>query len=268
MCNSECLDSELLLAAVLEVPRSYLYTHPANNLTQDQQSRFNTLLQRRKRGEPIAYILGTKAFWTLDLEVNQDTLIPRPATELLVELALHYLPATAACQVIDLGTGSGAIALSLAQERPHWQLTASDNYPNTLAVAKRNAERYQLSHINFVLSDWCKQLPAMQVDAIVSNPPYIRMDDAHLEQGDLRFEPQHALASGRDGLTALRTIITESHTLLKPGGYLLVEHGYDQGEAVRNLMKVADYIEIKQYRDLESHERVVVGRIDPSAKPC
>lgn len=264
--NTSIKELELLLAKVLGVSRSYLYTHPINEntLTADQKNELNTYLQRREQGEPIAYILGAQGFWSLELEVNPHTLIPRPCTEILVELVLKYLPSEYPCQVIDLGTGSGAIALAIASECPDWQITASDKNPETLAVAKRNAERYKLTQVNFVLSDWFIQLPVKHFDAIISNPPYIKINDPHLTQGDLRFEPEQALVSGIDGLTALRKIIKESPKFLKPGGYLFLEHGFDQGEVVRNLMKEAGYTNIQQYRDLESHERVVVGKLNLS----
>lgn len=262
--NTNTKEFELLLAKALSVSRSYLYMHSIdeNTFTVEQKNKLQTLLERREQGEPIAYILGTQGFWSLELEVNPHTLIPRPCTELLVELALKYLPLESPCQVIDLGTGSGAIALALASERHHWQITASDKNPNALATAKRNAKRCQLDQVQFILSDWFAELPVKRFDAIISNPPYIKINDPHLIQGDLRFEPEQALVSGIDGLTALRKIIQESPKFLKSGGYLFLEHGYDQGKAVRNLMKEAGYRNIQQYRDLESHERAVVGRLN------
>ena len=259
-------DIELLLAHALNIPPNYLYAQRINTLDSllpEQKNILKKNLERRKKGEPIAYILGAQGFWSLDLEVNSHTLIPRPCTELLVELVLKYLPKNFPCQVLDLGTGSGAIILALARERPHWKPTGSDNYPDTLEIAKKNAKNHGLFQINFVLSNWCEKffLSDLKLDAIVSNPPYIKIGDIHLEQGDLRFEPKQALVSGEDGLTALKIIIRQSRDLLKPGGYLFLEHGFDQGEMVRNLMQAAGYINIQQYRDLEAHERVVTGQL-------
>ena len=254
---------ELLLAAVLNVPRAYLYAHPVDThaLSQEQQHQLTALLERRAQGEPIAYILGSQGFWTLDLEVNPHALIPRPCTERLVELVLAQLPIAEPCQVIDLGTGSGAIALALASERPHWQLIATDKDPKTLALAKRNATRHQLNNLQFFLSNWCAQLPELQVNAIVSNPPYIKINDPHLDQGDLRFEPKIALVSGKEGLTALKKIIQTSQGLLRPGGQLFLEHGFDQRDDVSKLMQQAGYRDIQHHQDLESHDRVVIGRL-------
>lgn len=259
------LDAELLLASALKVPLNRLYAHlyacSANTrLTENEQRYLAIQSQRRKKGEPMAYILGTQGFWSLHIAVNPHTLIPRPATELLVERVLMCLPGTNTHHVLDLGTGSGAIALAIAHERPHWTITASDDYPEALNTAQSNAQHYQINNITFVRSDWYKALQGQLVDAIVSNPPYLKPGDPHLERGDLRFEPKHALISAPDGLTALRTVIDGSPALLRSGGYLLLEHGFDQGEAVRNFMKQAGYTHIQQYKDLNSHERVVVGQ--------
>ena len=255
------LDAELLLAAALGKPRSYLRTWPERELAADQLGLFRSHLQRRRQGEPVAYILGHQGFWSLDLEVAPHTLIPRPDTELLVETALALLPATPLA-ALDLGTGTGAIALALASERPGWQVTGVDRVEDAVALAERNRQRLQLDNVRFLHSHWFSALAGQRFGLILSNPPYIRADDRHLDQGDVRFEPSSALVAGADGLDDIRAIIQAAPQYLLAGGWLLLEHGFDQAEAVRELLATAGFSEAHSRRDLGGHERISLGRFD------
>ncbi|HBZ94665.1 MAG TPA: peptide chain release factor N(5)-glutamine methyltransferase [Pseudomonas sp.] len=255
------LDAELLLAAALNKPRSYLRTWPERELEVDQLALFQANLQRRRQGEPVAYILGHQGFWSLDLEVAPHTLIPRPDTELLVETALDLLPATS-LTVLDLGTGTGAIALALASERPAWQVTGVDRIEEAVALAERNRQRLGLGNAGFLLSHWFSALAGRRYGLILSNPPYIRADDQHLAQGDVRFEPSSALVAGRDGLDDIRAIIQAAPEYLLAGGWLLLEHGFDQAEDVRGLLADGGFVEVHSQRDLAGLERISLGRFD------
>lgn len=254
------LDIELLLAAALGKNRSYLHTWPERIVTTEAAATFDDYLQRRRRGEPVAYILGQQGFWKLDLEVAPHTLIPRPETELLVETALQLLPATPA-KVLDLGTGTGAIALALASERGGWQVTAVDRVAEAVALAERNRERLRLGNVRVLESHWYGALAGERFQIIISNPPYIRATDPHLVAGDVRFEPASALVAGTDGLDDLRTIIAQAPAHLEPGGWLLLEHGYDQAAAVRELLAKHDFEQIESREDLGGHERITLGRL-------
>ena len=252
-------EAELLLQHVLQQPRAWLFAHGADIPGDAALQRFRALLARRTAGEPLAYILGRREFWSLDLEVTPAVLIPRAETELLVELALQRLPQKQKVDIADLGTGSGAIALALAHERPLARVLATDASPAALEVAWRNAERLGLGNVEFLRSDWFDGLGARRFDLIVSNPPYIAADDAHLYRGDLRFEPPDALASGADGLEAIRTIAHAAQAHLHPGGALLLEHGYEQGDAVRGILQQSGFVDVFTARDLEQRERVTGG---------
>lgn len=253
------IDAEILLAHVLVRPRSWLYAHAQDALEEELLQRFFDLVKRRKNGQPIAQITAHREFWSLDLLVTKDTLIPRPETELLVELALTHLSQTEVSSVLDLGTGTGAIALAIAKERPQAIVAGVDADFSALEVARANAVAHTLTQIQFFHSDWFSGLPNRYFDLIVSNPPYIAEGDPHLKQGDLRFEPHHALASGTDGLDAIRQIVHDAPVHLVKHGWLLIEHGYDQGEVVRRLFSAAGFTGIQTMRDLENRERVTLG---------
>jgi release factor glutamine methyltransferase len=253
-------EAELLLLHVLQKPRSWLFTHADEVLEMDVQTAFSALLDRRAAGEPVAYLVGHRGFWTLDLEVTPATLIPRPETELLVELALQRLPPGFSGQVADLGTGSGAIALAIASERPQAQVVATDASGAALEVARRNAQRHAITNVGFVQGDWLAPLADRRFDLIASNPPYIEAADPHLARGDLRFEPASALASGRDGLDDIRRIVDGARHHLAPGGWLLFEHGWNQGNVAHALLRDAGYAEVFTAQDLEQRDRVSGGR--------
>lgn len=258
--DSARLDAEVLLAFVLNRTRSFLFAHPEYVLTSGEQSAYDEVVEKRRQGEPIAYLTGQRAFWTLDLDVSPAVLIPRPETELLVELALD-MPVGEDALVVDLGTGSGAIALALASERRQWQLVATDSSESALAVARQNAQKLGLTNVEFRIGDWCRALPEhIKVDMIVSNPPYIDPTDPHLQRGDLRFEPLTALAAEEQGLRDLRVICRQSVSVIKPGGWLLVEHGFEQGAAVRQLLQQQGFTDVRSACDLGGHERISLGR--------
>jgi len=252
-------EAELLLAYVLDRPRSWLIAHADDALDAAQLQAYARVVERRATGEPVAYIVGHRGFWSLDLEVTPATLIPRPETELLVELALERLPRDAAAHVADLGTGSGAIALAIARERPHARIVATDVSADALAVAQRNALGHQLAHVSFLKGPWFIPLAGQRLDVVVSNPPYIESADPHLLEGDLRFEPRGALAAGADGLDDIRRIVDGAGRHLRANGWLLLEHGWNQGEAVRLLLRNAGFADIFTARDIEDRERVSAG---------
>ncbi|MBM7132243.1 peptide chain release factor N(5)-glutamine methyltransferase [Dyella mobilis] len=252
-------DAEVLLAYALSKSRSWLIAHADDALSAEHALAYRVLVEQREAGEPVAYITGRRGFWSLDLEVTPATLIPRPETELLVELALEHLPIDADVRVADLGTGSGAIALAIARERPRAEVTAVDASVDALAVAQRNAQRHGIANVSFAQGDWFAPLQGLRFGVIVSNPPYIECDDPHLNQGDLRFEPLSALASGADGLDDIRRIIADAKAHLLADGWLLFEHGWDQGEAVRTLLRNASFAKVSTMQDLEGRDRVSVG---------
>ena len=253
-------DAEELLLHVVQRQRSWLFAHGRDPLPDAVLRQFDELLQRREAGEPVAYLTGHRGFWTLDLQVGPATLIPRPETELLVELALQRVDMKPGRRIADLGTGSGAIALALASERPAAQVLATDFSEAALVVAQANAQANALANVSFRHGSWLQPLAAEQFDLIASNPPYIAEQDPHLEQGDLRFEPATALASGADGLDAIREIIAGAPQHLLPGGWLLFEHGWDQGPAVAELLRERGFVNVAVHQDLEQRDRVTLGQ--------
>ncbi|GAB3744466.1 peptide chain release factor N(5)-glutamine methyltransferase [Lysobacter olei] len=253
-------EADLLLAHALGRPRTWLFSHGGDEVDGEAAEQFESLVQRRMRGEPVAYLTGHRGFWRFDLAVGPATLIPRPETERLVELALERLPTAQSLRVADLGTGSGAIALALAAERPQAALVATDASAAALEVARANAGRLHLANIEFRLGDWFAPVCGERFNLIASNPPYIASDDPHLDEGDLRFEPAAALASGQDGLDAIREIVAGAPVHLLPNGWLLLEHGWDQGVAVRDLLASAGFRDVATELDLEGRDRVTLGR--------
>ncbi|MCH8499905.1 MAG: peptide chain release factor N(5)-glutamine methyltransferase [Marinobacter sp.] len=252
------LDAELLLEAVTGWSRTRFRAWPERVPEPTCQRAFQALLARRQQGEPIAHILGSQDFWSLTLKVNTHTLIPRADTECLVEAALE-LPLPQTCRALDLGTGTGAIALALAKERPGWVVMATDRVPEAVALATANALQLGLGRVSVIQSRWFDQLPATRFDLIVSNPPYIPADDVHLTQGDVRYEPASALVAGADGLDDLREIIAAAPQWLNTGGWLVVEHGYDQQEAVQALFQAAGFQALETRRDYGGNPRLTLG---------
>ncbi len=261
------LEATLLLCHLLQVPRSHLFAWPEKPLTPGQQQAYEALIQRRLSGEPIAHITGEREFWSLPLHITPDTLIPRPETELLVERALKHLVTLSAPRIADLGTGSGAIALALASERPDALIHASDRSTAALTVASGNAASLKLHNVSFFPGNWCHALPAGEgYNLILSNPPYIEADDPHLNQGDLPREPARALVSGQDGLDDIREIAAQSPTYLKPGGWLLLEHGEGQAPSVRQILEQRGFTAITTHKDLARRPRLTEGRIPPEGE--
>lgn len=256
----DAVDAGLLLAYATGRPRGWLFAHGDAGVDPAVAARFGALVARREAGEPVAYLVGQRGFWRLDLMVTADTLIPRPETELLVELALQRIPVAAAARVADLGTGSGAIALAIAGERRQARVVAIDNSPAALAVARRNAAANGIDNVEFRAGHWLAPLAGERCELIVANPPYIASDDAHLAQDDLRFEPRAALVSGDDGLDAIREIVRAAPAHLVAGGWLLLEHGCDQGAAVHALLSAAGFVDVATVQDLEGRDRVGLGR--------
>ncbi|MEX0976244.1 MAG: peptide chain release factor N(5)-glutamine methyltransferase [Woeseia sp.] len=252
--DSPRLDAELLLARAIDVAGSYLLAHPEDVLDDDAVERFRLAIDRRAAGVPVPYITGVREFWSIALAVSPDTLVPRPETELLVELALGHLPPGRALRVLDLGTGSGAIAVALAKERPSSFITATDQSAAALAVARENARRHLLANIEFTLGDWTSAVAGARFDLIVSNPPYLAVDDPALPS--LRHEPLTALVAGNDGLDTFRILARDCRALLDVGGSLLLEHGVDQREQVAGILVAAGWSQIECFRDLAGRPRV------------
>lgn len=253
------LEADLLLAHVLGVNRAWLFANPAQDVTPPNQQVFMELIARRSAGEPIAYLVGVREFWSLPLRVTPDVLIPRPETELLVETALRFIPPGAAWRVADLGTGSGAVALAIACERPACEVHATELSAAALAVAARNVDTIAPGRVQLHHGSWLEPLQGL-FRVIVANPPYVATGDPHLAEGDCRFEPGLALSPGPDGLEAIRRIARDALPCLEPGGLLAFEHGYDQGESARQLLRALGYRHIETGQDLEGRDRVTSGR--------
>ena len=256
--DSARLDAEILLCQTINMPRSYLFAHPEDELDDLTKDRFEALLQRRISGEPMPYITGTKEFWSHELLVSPATLVPRPETELLVELALREIPRKAEWQVLDLGTGSGAIAISIAAERLLCTVTATDVSPDALAIAAENVRQADLANVICVPGAWTEPVTDQQFNVIVSNPPYVREDDEALQ--DLRHEPLSALASGADGLDDIRILATDCGGILAADGWLMMEHGADQQADVANILEAAGWVDVTCHNDLAGKPRVTAAR--------
>ncbi|WP_111742059.1 peptide chain release factor N(5)-glutamine methyltransferase [Leminorella richardii] len=252
-------DAEILLGFVTGKTRTFLMAFSETPLEPSALAQLESLLARREKGEPIAYLVGQREFWSLMLNVSPATLIPRPDTERLVELALEHLP-TVECDILDLGTGTGAIALALGCERPDSSVTGIDLQPAAVALAQDNAERLGIDNVHFVQGNWFEPLSECYFDVIVSNPPYIDKNDPHLRQGDVRYEPNSALVAEQNGLADLQWIVQHSPDYLKQGGWLLVEHGWEQGELVRVLFKQRGFDLIATHQDYGGNDRVTIGR--------
>ncbi len=261
--DSPRLDAEVLLAFVLEKNRSYCRAWNDKILDSPTISRFESLISQRLEGVPIAYLTGKREFWSRDFNVSPDVLIPRPDTELLIELCLAQIPTNSTFNILDLGTGSGAIAVTLAAERPHVKVSAVDASAAALAIAKENARRHDCQNVEFILSDWFSSVPKIKFDLIVSNPPYIAPDDEHLSQGDVRFEPKSALISAGNGLHDITVIATEAKNYLTPCGQLWFEHGYNQAPAVRTILTQLHYSNLQTFTDLAGQPRVTKGIFIP-----
>jgi len=256
--DSARLDAEILLCRSIDMPRSYVFAHPDDELDERSLDRFDALLCRREGGEPMAYITGTREFWSLELLITPATLVPRPETELLVELALREIPRKGSGQVLDLGTGSGAIAIAIAGERPLCDVTATDISQEALAVARENVRQAGLANVSCVHGDWIEPVADRNFDIVVSNPPYVRADDAVLET--LRYEPVSALASGRDGLDDIRILAARCPAITAESGWLMIEHGAEQPVAVASLLDAAGWVDIACHKDLAGLPRVTVAR--------
>jgi len=258
--ESARLDAEILLCLTIDMPRSYLFAHPEDELDDLSLSRFEALLERRLQGEPMSYITGTREFWSHELLVSPATLVPRPETELLVELALREIPRNAEWQILDLGTGSGAIAISIAAERSLCTVTATDNSADALSIARENARQADLANVTCLLGNWTTPVEHQRFNIVLSNPPYVRSDDEALL--DLRHEPLSALASGKDGLDDLRVLARDCAPILAEDGWLMLEHGADQKGDVADLLKAAGWVDITCHNDLADLPRVTVARRD------
>ena len=257
--ESALLDSEILLCAALNKTRAHLRAWPDKEVAADQWEIFWELIQRRKQGTPIAYLTGRREFWSRDFIVTPDVLIPRPETELLIELSLELIPENQRVNILDLGTGSGIIAVTLAAERPLADVVAADLSLPALNVARHNAEKHQIGNITLYQSDWFADLPEQLFDLVVSNPPYIAEGDSHLAEGDLRFEPKSSLCAEQEGFSDIMKIAENALRWLKAGGHLLIEHGYDQPLRVQEIFKGLGYQNIKTHADLANHPRVTSG---------
>jgi release factor glutamine methyltransferase len=261
--DSALLDAEVLLCQTLNQPRSHLRAWPDKLIQPEQLAAFRALIEQRQRGTPIAYITGNREFWSRDFQVTPDVLIPRPDTELLIELSLKLVPADEPVKIIDLGTGSGIIAITLAAELPRAQISATDLSLAALHIARLNANKHHVCNIAFYHSDWFADIPETKFNLIISNPPYIAEDDSHLEQGDVRFEPQSALSAPEQGLADIRIIAEHARNYLEPGGHLLIEHGYNQQQQVQALFTNLHYDNVQNYKDLSGQPRVTYGRWKP-----
>lgn len=257
--DSPRLDAEVLLAFVLEKNRSYLRAWNDKPLDMPTITHFESLISNRLEGVPIAYLTGSREFWSRDFFVTPDVLIPRPDTEILIEHCLAQIPENSPFHILDLGTGSGIIAITLAAERPHAKIIAVDASSSALEIAQKNARFHECPNIKFILSDWFCAVPKIKFDLIVSNPPYIPADDSHLTQGDVRFEPKSALISDENGLHDIHLITEQAKNYLMPNGQLVFEHGYNQAQDVQNIFQMFDFVNVRTHRDLAGQPRITIG---------
>lgn len=262
--DSALLDAEVLLCHCLHKNRSFIRAWPEHQLTDQQAAEFLALIAQRQQGVPVAYLTGEREFWSRSFKVNPDVLIPRPDSELLIELSLDLLPTTQASKIIDLGTGSGILGITLAAERPRSKVIACDLSPTALRTAQDNAQQLQIDNVRFLASNWFSAITDRDFDLVISNPPYIDQHDPHLQQGDVRFEPDSALISAENGLQDIRLLADQARQHLKPGGYLLIEHGYDQQTAVQALFKRFNYQQITTHPDYAGNPRVTSGQWSPA----
>ena len=258
------LDAEVLLAHLLDKSRSFLRAWPEHTLSSQQHQQFRALVSQRQQGIPIAYLVGEREFWSRPFSVSPDVLIPRPDTEILIEHALALIADHPDPHIIDLGTGSGVIAITLAKALPHSQVIGVDISPAALAMAQRNAQRHDVTNLTLLQSDWFTSIPEGRFDLIVSNPPYIAENDPHLQQGDVRFEPTTALISAEQGLYAIRTLAGQARQYLQTGAYLLIEHGYQQQHPLHSILQAYQYQHIATHCDLGGNPRVTLGQWNPS----
>jgi len=255
------LDAEILFCSVMQVNRSKIYAHPQQLVPDGKSALFQSLIEQRQQGRPIAHLTGKKEFWSLELAINKETLVPRPETECLVEAALQMIPDDVAFNILDLGTGSGAIAIAIASERPNSKIVATEINSEALDLARKNAATHQQNNIQFLLSDWYKNIPLQSFDLIISNPPYIKQDDEHLSQGDLRFESELALVAGAEGMDAINIVLENAKGYLANNAFLLIEHGYDQRILVQHAFLTNGFKQIKTLQDLSGQDRITYGQI-------
>ena len=263
--DSARLDAEVLLCHVLNCAATHLLAWPEKNLDNNQIQSFNQLIEQRQLGKPIAYLTGNKEFWSINFKVTEDTLIPRPDTETLVEFVLDKFPSETKLKMLDLGTGSGAIAIAIASERPNWEITATDISDSALDIAKENADDNKITNIKFIQSNWFEQIASRDFGLIISNPPYIAEHDEHLSLGDVRFEPLDALVSGEAGMDDIEKITSQSKKHLKTNGWLIFEHGYDQKQAVYNCFQNYHFNKVIQLDDLSGQARMTAGSYNESS---
>lgn len=259
--DSAKLDGEILLCDVMQFDRSKIYSDPEQSIPDDKLIQFQLLIEKRRQGYPIAHLTGKKEFWSLELTISRDTLIPRPETECLVETALQMIPECTTFNILDLGTGSGAIAIAIASERPNCKILATDINKNALITAQQNVKLHQLKNIQFLQSHWYKNIPAQSFDMIVSNPPYIKKNDEHLLQGDVRFESELALVAGADGMDAINLIIENAKPYLADEAHLLTEHGYNQKILVQDTFLQNDFKQVTTIKDFSGQDRITFGQI-------
>ena len=257
---SAALDAQVLLSHILQCNSAYLFTWPEKNIEPEKLKLFQSMIQQRHQGTPVAHLTGQREFWSLNLVVNNSTLIPRPETETLVEFILEKFIDKEDLKLLDMGTGTGAIAIALATERPRWNIFASDISEPAIQLAQKNSKQHQTSNIKFIQSDWFDDITDNDFNIIVSNPPYIANDDMHLSRGDVRFEPKSALTSGKTGMDDIEHLCLHAKQHLLKNGCLIVEHGYDQRLAVSECFTKYDYIKVEQRRDLSGHTRMTTGR--------